>query len=264
MNGGGQYGDDQNYYGQQQNAFGGQMGGGPPNAAPPMAPPPIAPPPPPPPQQSSKNVYGPSAVPERVQVAKTVAHSVLSPENNNSRGQNMFLRRQANSEKWTTSGGGGGQDDSGYGMSGGSNNVSGWGVARSNSQQGPTADEYGAPQGPDHRQTLRSSSQSPRPGMGMGSVDLAQGGKGGQLFAKRKERAERWAAKDEVQAQNTGRAPAVIGSAGPQQPQAPGSYRPMKMNVISRANAQPTSNFGPSSTYNTGGSVQQPYGFTDL
>jgi len=244
----GQYDDNQgnSYESQQQYS---QQWGAPPPPAPPAPPaPPMAPPPPP---QANKNVYGPSAVPERVKVAKAVAHSVMSPENQNSRGQNMFLRRQADSQHWTA--GKGGEDEgAGYGRG-----ESSW----SRSEVSP------APQ-PQFNQRagnlnhVSSVSPQPRPPSAGLTADLAQGmGRGGQLFAKRKERADRWAAADDTgyNAPRPGPASSMTSSPQPQQGQA---FRPMKMNIISRANSQPMGTPA-ASPYNQVAS-QPKYGYTDL
>lgn len=214
---------------------------GPPSA--PVPPPPGNAPPAPPPPPSETKIYGPSAVKERAEVAKVVAHSVLAPENRNSKGQSMFLKRRANSEKWTTGAGenmGGGAD---YMPSANGS----WGPQRSDSYQGPS--EYSShveqkPSGPP--------GGSPRPGMGMAAQEMGQSmGKGAQLFAKKKERADKWAAADDAKSNMQG--PVNM----PMQQQR--SYQPMKMNVVSGGpSGQQTSN------WSTAGQGGQNYGYTDL
>lgn len=84
-------------------------------AAPTVAPPILphtAPPPPAPPIDLFK-VYrgdlssslGRSALEEKVKLANSVAHSVLSRDNKNSRGQKLFLKRLENSANWTKTSG---------------------------------------------------------------------------------------------------------------------------------------------------------------
>lgn len=46
-----------------------------------------------------------SSLAEKVKKAKSFSQSVMSPQNRNSRGQMMFLRRRDNAHRWTTAGG---------------------------------------------------------------------------------------------------------------------------------------------------------------
>jgi hypothetical protein len=165
---------------------------------PPLAPAPPPPPLPPPPPENPLKVYGittSSSDPERknleskVKLANSVAHAVLSPENVNSRGQKMFLRRRQNSHKWTTSG----PDPT---------------STNDDTRQQPMSPPSWSGQRPQPSFASQSQPQStmmprhPPPGQGLSrspqperrnpiqEYGVDRGGKGGAMFAKLQQRSE--------------------------------------------------------------------------
>lgn len=139
-------------------------------------------------------------------MANSVALSVLAPENKNSRGQKIFLRRRENSHKWTT-----------HGPDPVPEKTAPQDPTRSNpnvwAPKTPGAAQHRPPPALEPQQLARTTSHSdingrpeePPSGRSASSYSLAEdmafnSGKGGRLFAKKAAKADQWAS-----AESTGR-----------------------------------------------------------
>lgn len=171
------------------------------------------PPPPPPPvappidqlkvyrghASSDGGSYGLTSLEERVKVANSMALSVLAPENRNSRGQKMFIRRRENSHKWTKEGPDPvpektqQQQQQHRAAQGQSDPNAAWTPPRFAEQQARPGypSHHAAPSGPlpsvHHQGTQQESSA-----YSLADDVASRGGKGGQLFAMRKAKSEKW------------------------------------------------------------------------
>lgn len=144
-------------------------------------------------------------------MANSMALSVLAPENRNSRGQKMFIRRRENSHKWTKEGPDPVPEKAPpqqHRAAQGQNDSSAWAPQpRFPEQARPAYPPHYVP--PSPLSSVYQGSQQESSAYSLADDVASSGGKGGQLFAKRKAKSEKWTSYESQPS------PSVAGVGGP-------------------------------------------------